>query len=652
MNNQFWLWTWISVWFTGATVNDTINNIDNWQQETKKKYDEQKTLELENKGRTMFECAMRTPDGQVRKQNLSGANLSNMEVIIKQAAKEHWSSAYDDLWDWQILCKFMYDNPQYEKISNGALWWDVNLKTWARYIWADTSIPNTSVWNWEKKWWFFNNVWWAVIDALVKEPMEAWIKGTAWLMDKFWADNVEARKQANLKMVNDWFDVWQDREDSLTYDIANFWTDLVQLLIPWLWEKAAMSTITKLSTKYPKIGKYLMKLWTEWEKLTNKGKILKWWLEWTVDSAVYEWLNAENPTSSMWEWAALWALFPTLWVWYDVSKKAWWKLISKAIDKEILPSAWKAIQSMNKLTKWKSIEFQKKFWKPHWDWLNERWIVEWAWDTVEQLADYTAKNKAKVDEWLASIKWIIESSKTNEVLHEMADDVARYVEEVSVTPSEIRKYKTLAEKAKTEWLTMEEINDVKRYYESHNKFAYWMDKTAAAKTERATNIDNAVRERQIEEAAKRWFTNLRELNKETSASKWLTNELWAELKWTYWNDSFTLSDYLVVWNLSPENIALLWWKKILNAEWFKKKYVDVINKIKKHENIEEKLVDLETISKINNEKDLEKWLASDYNTPKLWYKQDVEWKDFVEHIIADDKWNNARINNWIVLDRN
>ena len=72
---------------------------------------------------------------------------------------------------------------------------------------------------------------------------------------------------------------------------------------------------------------------------------------------------------------------------------------------------------------------------------------------------------------------------------------------------------------------MSEINEVKRFYEQNNKLTYGKDITAGEKSIRATNIDNAVREWQIKTAEENGFDNLREMNKETQASKFLLDKL-------------------------------------------------------------------------------------------------------------------------------
>lgn len=91
---------------------------------------------------------------------------------------------------------------------------------------------------------------------------------------------------------------------------------------------------------------------------------------------------------------------------------------------------------------------------------------------------------------------------------------------------------------------MTEINEVKRFYEKNNKFTYGKDITAGEKSVRATNIDNAVREWQIKTAEENGFDNLREMNKETQASKYLLDKMVKNENGSFGNNFFTLTDYI------------------------------------------------------------------------------------------------------------
>ena len=275
-----------------------------------------------------------------------------------------------------------------------------------------------------------------------------------------------------------------------------------------------------------------------------------------------------------------------------------------------LPSAEHTLQNMNRLTKGEQAKFSSMVGESQGEWMNKRGIVAGGEDAVDQLANYFINNKKKVDEALLSI----EGEYKNPFLDMMAKESAEFAENTLNKWAE--RMKGLAQKAETQGLTMSEINEVKRFYEQNNKFTYGKDITAGEKSVRATNIDNNVREWQIDLAEENGFTNLREMNKETQASKFLLDKLVKNTDWSFGNNFFTLTDYITavwLWDLSviPWIVA----KKILSADWFRTKYAKIVNRINGHQTIAEKIADIEAIKKIQSKKDLEKFLNND-NTEK------------------------------------
>lgn len=589
------------------------------QEQLRQESSNRKMQELEAQSEQLFVSWLEATDDKTRQQYAGASRISDIAGVIRDYAMNNGidlSNANDN----DVVQAFMQSNSNKANDIIDYINGTTDLYTTSANIWFIKPQQQEES---ESKWWFIRNVVWGAYDSvtwiwrLIAKYGSEWI----WEIAKFlWADeekvnNMVQSYQDSLKNFS-WEALWADT-DSLTYKGSKLIWDLTQVAA---WEWLARWAI-----------KGSQALNALWKAISSSSLPVRAWaaaLEWAADTAAYS-LVADNELPSVWEtvaWAVWWAVIPLAWAWLRAGKKVLWEAASKYLE----TAAWKEIIKMNKLSKWVRNEFEKKFWINYWDWLNDRGIVGNMSDTVDWLATYMSNNKDKVDEWLAAIKGTFK----NKNLNEMADDVAAFAEEVSVNPEEVSKYKNLAEKAKTEWLTMSEINDVKRYYERNNKFTYGRDTTqwAAKKSLRATNLDNAVRERQIDEAAKRWFDNLREMNKETAASKYLLDKMWDELKWTYGNSNFWLSDYIIVANMSPETMVATFWKRVSQSEWFRKNYVNVINKLSKHQKLWEKMADLETISKINSEKELEKWLESDYNSLKL------EFKDWEETFVKQNVW--------------
>lgn len=294
-----------------------------------------------------------------------------------------------------------------------------------------------------------------------------------------------------------------------------------------------------------------------------------------------------------------------------------------------LPSAEHTLQNMNRLTKGEQSAFQKMTGVSQGQWMNERWLIVGWEEAIEKLGDYFLDSKKKVDDAMGTIQ----GNYKNDMLDLMLEDSVRFAKE---TLNEgLERVSELQQKAKEIWLTMSEINEVKRFYEQNNKLTYGKDITAGEKSIRATNIDNAVREWQIKTAEENGFDNLREMNKETQASKFLLDKLVKNENGRLGNNYFTLTDYItgVGATVNPSMLTVLVGKKIANSNWFRNGYVKVLNKINGAETISEKVANIEAIKKIQNEKDLNNYLALEY---KEWVENTSTFLHGGDKIIAGE----------------
>ena len=92
---------------------------------------------------------------------------------------------------------------------------------------------------------------------------------------------------------------------------------------------------------------------------------------------------------------------------------------------------------------------------------------------------------------------------------------------------------------------MKETNEVKRFFERNNKFSYGRDMTAGEKTAWATNVDSALRDWQMKLAEENGFTNLKDMNKETQASKFIMDKLAKNENGRLGNNAVTITDWIV-----------------------------------------------------------------------------------------------------------
>jgi len=174
------------------------------------------------------------------------------------------------------------------------------------------------------------------------------------------------------------------------------------------------------------------------------------------------------------------------------------------------------IANINRLNPLKRKEFVAQQGISAEKWLIERGIVGTREKTIEELANRFKTLRENVDNALDKIPGQYKDSRITIVADEAAEFAAQTESKLSGRIAE------LANKAKNEGLTTSEINEVKRFYERNIKTGYKKDATKTSEQiQRATNRDSGIRESLLEIADKNGFTNLREINKEIQASKFL-----------------------------------------------------------------------------------------------------------------------------------
>lgn len=397
----------------------------------------------------------------------------------------------------------------------------------------------------------------------------------------------------------------------------------------------AVETLTPKANEdsdYFKLGKLVWDIaqtavlpWPWW--FVKGSWLLKWWLQlakqWAVETAKYTAIAERRlPTKEE----------LTYWVGGNVLIGWWIVWIPKILGKIKISDkaddvASKMLTNMNRITKWEQDKFAAQQWKTVWNWLNSKGIVSGWKKTIDKVAKWFVESKSKADEWLALIKW----NYKNEYLSIMANEAADFAEN-TLSP-EANKIRALAQKADDVWLTMSESNEVKRFYERNNKFTYGKDITAGEKTVRATNLDSYVRNRQLDIADQNWLTNLREINKDTQWFKYILDKLVKNEDWRLGNNAMWLTDWIVAGQIAvdPSAIGLLVWKKIASSNWFRSGVVKILNRLSRHTNEADKILDIGRIMQIQDEKQLNKFLS-------LPYKQDANIPTTSLNSVGGNKW--------------
>jgi hypothetical protein len=198
------------------------------------------------------------------------------------------------------------------------------------------------------------------------------------------------------------------------------------------------------------------------------------------------------------------------------------------------------IANVNKINPSKRREFQIQQGVSEEKWLKDRGIVGTRETTVKELADRFQSLRQNVDEAIEKIPGQYRDERITGVAEESADFAKR------IESSESGRITELAEKAKGVGLTPTEINEVKRFYERNVKTGYLKDPTKTAEqVQRATNRDAGIREALLEIADKNGFSNLREINKEIQASKFLADEIAGKMQGQAANNLMSFTDWVV-----------------------------------------------------------------------------------------------------------
>lgn len=577
-----------------------------WKKNVDTQYANQQEVNMEQDTMNLYQNSLQATDKDVKAQYNVASRWNLLAEMISNVGREKGYDITGNASDiiWTYLQWFPNDSQAFYEFTH----WDQDPEDFAVQMgWMEKPENDAG---------FFTNVVWWVLDSVTWLPKLAakWAADIIWWTAKqLWADEDKVNYLVNdfkNYMTNEASDIGQDK-DSWTYKGTKLWADLIQTATWWWLAKAWI----KWALKNAPIVAENVPLWT---------KAAVWAVEWAWDMALYD-MVSESELPSAWDvalWATLWAVTPMLWAWYKAAKAA--------TKKRAISFAEDLLQNTNRMTKWEQSKFYQRFNQSVGKWLNDRWLKSW-----EDIVNYFTSSKNKVDEALASIKWEFTSKELTDVL----DDVVDFA--TSTNSPQANRMIALAEKNAKWGLTMSEINEVKRFFEAHNKFNY-LSKWTAKQAEKATNMDTALRERQFKIAEENWFSNLAELNKETAAAKEILNGVKKWEAWVAWNNPISLTDVIVAFwwgGLSPESMAMYLLKKEWETPAVRSKIVDMLNWIWGHETMTEKVADLEKIMEINKIKDqkaLEKYVDDLY---KEWWVWDTTPR-LTEWIATDAKSGN------------
>lgn len=182
---------------------------------------------------------------------------------------------------------------------------------------------------------------------------------------------------------------------------------------------------------------------------------------------------------------------------------------------------------------------------------------------VNEVKKFALAKEAK-DTTLASLQGNFKNGSLSDAVEELLVK-AEKTSGKNVKSPYLNKVSELKDKLDTEGLTMAEINELKRLYESQVKLGY--NKTLNPDlVERATNIDKEIVKFQDKTAKKLGFSNLPELNKQIQASKFIADKLGSSVIKNELLNNVSLTDWVLLSGGNPANIAGLLTKKLFSSK--------------------------------------------------------------------------------------
>ena len=204
--------------------------------------------------------------------------------------------------------------------------------------------------------------------------------------------------------------------------------------------------------------------------------------------------------------------------------------------------------------------------KTHGDYLSETGNFGAPDKIVANEAQKFAQSRLDVDNALAQLPGEYKVGALKDSLGELVRK-AKAESSKGVKSPYLDRVMELARKYNKQGLNMSEINEVKRLYESKVKLGYrgvgaQMNPEAVNK---ATNVDSALRKWQMEKASELGFKNIKEMNKQTQLSKFITDKLGAQITGKTGLNEVSLTDWIMLSGGDPAAIGGFLTKRFLSS---------------------------------------------------------------------------------------
>lgn len=356
-----------------------------------------------------------------------------------------------------------------------------------------------------------NIVGWAYDSAtgLPRFIAENLAKGVGWIAKKLWADEYKVQELVDsyIESLKDfsWEAMWADTESWLYKGTKMVW-DIAQIANPAWLGKAGI-----------KAGQVAAKVAKEWSLIS---KVAKWATIWAVDTAVFMPQSEQRMATGkeLAIWAVAWWVLPIAWVWLNVAKK-WFAKIAPKLELSWLLNPSKLNTVKEKLIqewvdKADALDVGK--------WMLDRGIKWNKEQIVSQLDNLANQSKKAVDDTLWKSTTLFKNKTADDLLDKLAQEYDWSISQAG--RDKFNKIQWLIQKSKKEWLTLTELNDVKR-------MVWDLDPYTATGKVKVSKSDlvwaNSELKKFIEKSATEtieWVDEnmIKMLNNETQIARWLS----------------------------------------------------------------------------------------------------------------------------------
>jgi len=330
-----------------------------------------------------------------------------------------------------------------------------------------------------------------------------------------------------LPTIGRWALMWA--EWTAWYTVAKEWrlpttpelaTGTIWWAIAWpLLEKVAIPAIAKTAEK-------AIKYWKAW---------YKWWLSWL-------WKSVWRDVSKIWQW-------PTAWIKQSLTRNIPESIVKR--DLWFTPTERKKIESI--------------LWQTESQYILKKWL---AWKWKEELAWIFGKQANDMYQWIGTkLKNVqapaIQSKYATEALQDMLDQLTSSPKLQRAYSKDIEWIQTMLDK----WAyNLDELNNIRRAFDKVNTWMYTAQWKARSWIENAVDVDirNWI-SKQLQEESKKYWIDIKEMNKELRAWIELKDALLRRLSQEERNNFIWLQDLWV-------SAILSWWNPLtaMATIWAKK----------------------------------------------------------------------------------